>query len=538
MLLGAFVALLAGSSDIGVSSADVRLAAATAGFCLAVLFAGLFIRVLNSRQGQADDRATGNPEATCTQAAHAAQVMQLVREKEAAEAANTAKSRYLANVSHEIRTPLNAIYGYAQLIERRAEIDPAEAARVIRRSAEHLTNLVEGLLDISLVENGVMRVNSDVVRLGAFIDQIVRMFHPAATAKGLQFRCELPERLPEFVRTDEKRLRQALINLLSNAIKFTDAGEVSLRVTYSGQVARFAVHDTGVGIPEQDRERIFTPFERVCSGDRSQAGFGLGLPITRALVNILGGDLSLESEEGMGSCFTLTVMLGHVAGYTDTSAPVRRVTGYEGPRRSILVVDDAAEQLAFMRQVLEELDFEVAVAPDGETALALSHHSSFDLVVLDVSMPGMSGWQTAERLRDSFGSTLRIVMLSANAHEAHGPGDGKPDAHDLFLVKPVEIGALVEAIGSQLGLAWVREGDGAASASAAKVAAVATLPESAREHINKLRELSRIGYVRGMEAEIREIEAAAPDARELVSRLYDCLDRFDLAGLAKTLESL
>ncbi len=146
-------------------------------------------------------------------------VKALQRERDAAEAANAAKSRYLVNVSHEIRSPLNAIYGYAQLLERGAAIDTVDAARVIRRSAEHLTDLVEGLLDISLVENGVTRVSTDTVRLPAFIDQVDRMFRPAAAAKGLGFRTEITGRLPDYVRTDQKRLRQALINLIANAIK-------------------------------------------------------------------------------------------------------------------------------------------------------------------------------------------------------------------------------------------------------------------------------------------------------------------------------
>jgi signal transduction histidine kinase/DNA-binding response OmpR family regulator len=465
------------------------------------------------------------------------QIAQLVRDKEAAEAANAAKSRYLANVSHEIRSPLNAIYGYAQLVERDAGMDPQEAARVIRRSAEHLTNLVEGLLDISQVENGVMRVNNDVVRLPTFIDQTVSMFRPSATMKGLEFRCELPERLPEFVRTDQKRLRQVLINLISNAIKFTERGTVTLKVSYSGQVAVFEVCDTGPGISADDRERIFAPFERASvEGARPQSGVGLGLPITCALVQILGGNLELESEPGQGTTFRVTLMLGHVAGYLETAAPMRHVVGYQGPRKSILVVDDEVEQLAFMRHLLEGLGFEVALAPDGDTALAFSHANNFDLAVLDLSMPGLSGWDTAAHLRATHGSGLRIIMLSGNAHERHGV-DGQPHVHDLFLVKPIEIGALVDAIGAQLELTWNYDSRVTGEAPVA-VSTDQPLSEAARGHVEKLRELLRIGHVRGIEAEIRELEAAAPEAHGLIATLYDCLDRFDLAALAKTLEGL
>lgn len=461
----------------------------------------------------------------------------LTRERDAAEAASAAKSRYLANVSHEIRSPLNAIYGYAQLVEHEAGVNPQEAAKVIRRSAEHLTNLVDGLLDISLVENGVLRVNTEVVRLPSFIEQVASMFRPSATVKGLAFRCELPERLPEFVRTDPRRLRQTLINLLSNAIKFTDQGTVTLAVTWSGEMATFEVRDTGPGIAEDARERIFAPFERNDGGHRPQQGAGLGLPITRAIVQILGGDLELDSALGQGSCFRVRLMLPHVAGYCDTAVPLPRILGYEGPRRTILVADDDAGQLALMRRVLEGIGFEVALAPDGHTALALCEAGSFDLALLDLAMPGISGWDTAEHLRAVHGSALRIVMLSANAHERHGR-DGVQQDHDLFLLKPVELAALVDALGDQLGLVWVRDEAESFAAPGGEAAAQAALSPVAHAHVEKLRELLRIGHVRGIEAEIRSLEAAAPEAQGLIAALYDCLDRFDLAALGRTLEGL
>lgn len=517
----AAIALIVGAEIFAGGSTLFHALAALAVLCLAGL------AILGWRGGVAPAPAVGAVDVV-------PELVDLLRDKEAAEAANAAKSRYLANVSHEIRSPLNAIYGYAQLVEHEAGVDPQEAARVIRRSAEHLTNLVEGLLDISLVENGVLRVNSEVVRLPALIDQIVSMFRPSAAVKGLAFRCELPERLPEFVRTDQKRLRQVLINLLSNAIKFTEAGTVTLRVAWSGQTAVFEVIDTGPGIAEADRERIFTRYERVGDTGRPQDGAGLGLAITRAILQILGGTLELDSTPGQGSCFRVRLMLGHVAGYRETSASTRRVIGYEGRRRSVLVTDDDPEQRALMRRVLEGIGFEVTLAPDGATALALCDARAFDLVLLDVSMPGLSGWEVAAQLRRTQDHAMGVIMLSANAHERHGPDTGARD-HDQFLVKPIEFGALVDAVGARLKLEWIYEGDAPAEAGGSPAM---LLSEIAREHVEKLRELLRIGHVRGMEAEIRKLEAAQPDARELVEALYNCLDRFDLSGLAKTLEGL
>jgi len=463
------------------------------------------------------------------------------RERDAAEAANAAKSRYLANVSHEIRSPLNAIYGYAQLLERGAAIDTVEAARVIRRSAEHLTDLVEGLLDISLVENGVTRVSSDTVRLPAFIDQVERMFRPAAAAKGLAFRTEITGRLPDYVRTDQKRLRQALINLIANAIKYTQSGEVVLAVRYSAQIAVFEVRDTGPGIAPESQEQIFAPFDRGVEGARGD-GIGLGLPITRAIVHILGGELELDSVPGQGSCFRVRVMLGQVVGHRDGPSEsrgqaLRLATGYRGARRSILAADDDPRQLAFVRQVLGDLGFDVVAAPDGETALAMARARKFDLALLDIAMPGWSGWETAAALRKLGGPDMRIVMLSANAHERHGPADPTDlAAHDRFLVKPVEIDTLVDTIGDLLGLTWTFAAEAAAPVPVRAAAPETELPPDARPHIERLRERVRIGHVRGIEAEIRALEATIGPDSVLVPKLYDCLDRFDLSGLTRLLE--
>jgi len=468
-----------------------------------------------------------------------APLLQLMRDKEVAEAANATKSRYLVSVSHEILSPLNAIYGYAQLVERGDGVSPKEAARVIRRSTEHLTSLVEGLLDVSLVENGVLSVKSDTVRLAPFLDQIASMFRPSAESKGLEFRYESPAALPEFVRMDQKRVRQVLINLLSNAIKFTAAGSVTLRISYSSQIAVFEVADTGPGIAVDDHDAIFAPFER--SGNvnaHGKPGFGLGLSITRALVQILGGNLEMESKVGSGTRFRVTMMLSHVSGQMLEPTEARRVTGYEGERRSILVVDDDIQQLTLMCHLLETLGFEATAAPSGEIAVDLSAATPFDLAILDISMPGLSGWETASVLRSQWGAALRIVMLSANVQESRRPNIGT-QVHDLFIAKPFEIDAAIDAIGDQLNLQWIWDASGPGGTKAGNTAArPLLLPDAALPHVERLQELLRIGHVRGIEAEIKKFAAAAPDAQDIVARLFGCLDHFDLSALAKILENI
>lgn len=523
LLLAAALILVHAAGSMSERSITVHVEVAAVLFAIIALASvtGRIIRTSRARQPASD----GEADVT---------VAELQREKQAAETASAAKSRYLASVSHEIRSPLNAIYGYAQLMERGGEVDPGEAARIIRRSAEHLTNLVEGLLDISLIENGVLKVSNDVVRFAPFLDQVASMFRHGASFKGLRFVYERPDRLPEFVRMDEKRLRQVLINLLSNAIKFTPVGSVTFRVIWTGQVAVFEVSDTGPGIPPEDRERIFMPFERG-DGSRRQPGVGLGLAITNALVNMQGGELELDSMVGTGTTFRVRLMMGHVAGAALEVDVGASITGYEGERRSILVVDDDAHQLRLMRGLLESLGFDVSVVPDGEAGLALGETTRFDLVVLDISMPGLSGWETARRLRARHGGSLRIAMLSANAHERHGPEDGEP-VHDQFLTKPIELGAFIDAIGALLGLRWLRAIAAVKPEKTLPDDAVVSLPAAARPHVEKLRELLRIGHVRGIEGEIRLLAEAVPESRDMIARLYACLDRMDLPALRATLD--
>lgn len=462
------------------------------------------------------------------------ELRQLLDDRDAARAASAAKSRYLASVSHEIRSPLNAIYGYAQLVEQDAAIAPQDAARVIRRSAEHLTNLVEGLLDIASVEQGVVRIDNAIVRLGPMVEQVADMFEPLAAQKNLAFFLDLPDRLPEFVRMDVRRVRQVLINLLSNAVKFTPAGEIALSLRWAGQMATFEVRDTGPGISQDCQEQVFAPYARAeGDGEGGRNGAGLGLAITRAIVHMLGGDLQVESVTGEGSCFRVCLMMPQVSGVIDRSEQARRPDGYRGRRRSILLVDDTADHLAFLRAALGEIGFEIAQASDGHTALAMAREGQFDAAVLDVSMPGMSGWELAAHLRADHGRDIAILMLSANAEERNGV-DGQAPDHDEFLLKPIDLTVLIDALGRRLALEWTWPER--ALQATDRPSATLQLSQEALNHVERIRDLVRTGHVRALEGEIRELEQGEPGAKALVARLYDCLDRFDLAAIPRILE--
>ncbi len=461
-----------------------------------------------------------------------------LRAKEAAEAANLVKQRYLATVSHEIRSPLNAIYGYAQLVEQQADIDPQRAAGVIRRCSEHITCLAEGLLDISQLESGVLRVRHEAMDLPEFLDQLSWMMRPSAEAKGLEFKLETVGRLPGVVRTDPGRLRQALLNLIGNAIKFTETGSVTLRVTHRGQIAVFEINDTGPGIAAEDQQRIFDPYEQIAGSAHAEApgraGVGLGLPISKAIIRILGGDLQLHSTSGQGTCFTITLMLSEPINALQPEATRRRISGYEGDRRAILAVDDEADQRDLLKHYLTDCGFGVVTAASGDEALVVCAKHRFDLVLLDISMPGMNGWETGARIRELCGPQIRIAMASANVREFHRP-DTDQASHDHFFVKPYRLQDLADGIGALLGLSWNWESTGHEGDDAAR-ARPARLPPRAVEHIERLRERIHIGHVRGIEAEIAMLANAAPDQGRLVSSLYAALDEFDLAGLLRLLE--
>ncbi len=460
-------------------------------------------------------------------AAHERTDAALEKAKAAAEGANTAKSRYVVGVIHEIRAPLNAIFGYAQLLERAAAVRPADAVRVIKRSAEHLSNLVDGLLDISQIETGSLQLHRDRVNLPEFLDQIADMFRLQAAAKGIAFVDERA-RLPEFVHTDEKRLRQILINLLSNAVKYTKRGGVTFRVARRGQVTEFEVADTGVGIRREDLETIFEPFERGhLPAANAMPGTGLGLTISKLLTQILGGEMVVESEVGKGSLFRVRMLLSEAAAGTVAAVTERRITGYSGARRRVLIADDDVAHVELLRDILVPLGFVAVSAPDGQSCLDIAQDTAPDLVILDIAMPGMSGLEVAAQLRARFGEGMKILIVSGNFHDATRLRGGA--AHDAFLAKPMDIRALLAAIAELLGLDWIY------AQAPAVIAPQVAMDRPASAHVTDLIRLGRIGYVRGIEAKLDEVALEAP---AFAAHLRDLVRRFELGKYMQALEAL
>ncbi|WP_085026690.1 ATP-binding protein [Ensifer aridi] len=456
-------------------------------------------------------------------AAHKKTDAALQNAKEAAEAANRAKSRYVVGLSHELRTPLNAVLGYAQILERDETIPPSRqgAIKVIKRSADHLSGLIDGLLDISKIEAGKLQVYSNEINIHDFLDQIVDMFRPQAQAKGLAFEHNRAASLPQYVRTDEKRLRQILVNLLSNALKFTERGRIRFEVAYRSQVASFTIEDSGRGISEKDLPKIFEPFQRG-EAEYRMPGLGLGLTITRLLTQTLGGEISVASEKDKGTSFKVRLMLSAVDRPAALKDPIRKIRSYKGPRRTIVVVDDNADHRDLMREVLLPLDFTVLSAASGADCLALIDGTRPDLFLIDISMPGMSGWELVTRLREA-GQAAPAIMLSANIGDGSAAG---ATGHNDALAKPFGVRQLTDKLAIHLGLEWIHEGDVQETPPADRNRA---LTSPGDHHVKELIQLGEIGYVRGIEAKLTEI-ALNPENQAFAEAVSAYVQAFDFSG--------
>nr|MBL8456183.1 response regulator [Zoogloeaceae bacterium] len=456
--------------------------------------------------------------------AHRRTDVELQRAKEVAEAANMAKTRYVTGVSHELRTPLNSIMGYAQILSHdpRLEKDQLRAISTIHRSGEHLASLIDGLLDLARIEAGRLKLDPVVFDLPEFIDDLQRMVGPLAVVKGLRLRVEAEPGLPGVVQADLKRLRQILINLLVNAVKFTREGEVVFHVSHRADVARFTVRDSGIGIPAEDLERIFLPFER-SGGNSGEPGTGLGLTITRLLTELMGGEIQVSSQPGVGSVFSVRLYLPARTAEQANVEVMSAIRGYNGRRRHILVVDDELEHRRLLRGMLEPIGFECAEAASAGACLARLDDGAPDLLLLDISMHGIDGWQCASRIRGA-GHHFPIVMVSANVFDNRARQLTLADCQG-FVTKPVRESELLACIGKALGLEWIRDTlmpRVPAEPGAAPTAAV--LDDALRA---TLVGLLRMGHIQGAR---RALQAAAglPEVAPVHAYLGGLLDRYEL----------
>ena len=379
-----------------------------------------------------------------------------------AESARRAQSTFLANMSHELRTPLNAILGYAQILGMAHNLDERQLAGVltIRRSGDHLLALIDDILDLARVEAGRLELVSGEFDLGQFLQGVAEIVRVRAAEKGVAFRFAPPTALAGAVHGDEKRLRQVLLNLLGNAVKFTDHGWVELRVQCQEAPAhapgvvtlRFEVEDSGVGISARELTALFEPFEQAGEMERRRGGTGLGLAISRQLVRLMGSDIQVRSVPGKGSVFTFTLSLPLVPASQPRPSVDRLPTGYAGPRRKVLVVDDSADNRAVLADVLQPLGFEVFHAADGAQGLQRAAELLPDVILMDNVMPVMDGLEATRRLRSQHTlDQVPVIAISASAAKDDMQRAMEAGA-TAFMSKPFRAAALLALMEQHLGL--------------------------------------------------------------------------------------
>ncbi len=385
-------------------------------------------------------------------------ITELRQARDEAQAANRAKTIFLANMSHELRTPLNAVLGFSELMQEDATLseNQKENLSVIKRSGTHLLGLINDVLEISRIEAGRVTREETSFDLWSTLETIKDMMRSRAKAKGLSFILECDPTLPRYVKADERKLKQVILNLAGNAVKFTQQGKITLRAKEEneGTILRFQVEDTGPGIDAQTIPGLFEPFAQ---GRPQQEGAGLGLFISRKLVEFMGGKISVVSEPGKGSVFSFDIRCEAAARAEIASTEVHRVAslapGQPSPR--ILVAEDILENRLLMTKMLRSRGFEVVEAVNGAEAVELFEDRQPDLVLMDMRMPVMDGYEAIRRIRSTQrGRAIPIFAVTASAFEEERQKILAIGADD-FIRKPVQGSELFEKIRLVLNITYI-----------------------------------------------------------------------------------
>ena len=398
------------------------------------------------------------------------QAEQLRVAKEAAEAATKAKEAFLASISHEIRTPLNAILGFAQLLRSGGGLSERQRQQldIINSSGAHLLVLINDVLEMSRIEAGMLTANRAALDLHSLLDEMGTVFRPLAQARGLELNVVSSNEVPRYAVTDENKLRQVLTNLLGNSIKFTDRGSIELRVTVERAEGRHLhllaeVRDTGRGIAPSDVERMFEYFEQ--SGAMAkEPGTGLGLAISREFVRLLGGDIAVESQLGKGSVFRFNILIEEAeSGPAGSVSARRRVVGLRAgePQYRVLVADDSPDNRELLVQILESAGFCVKSASNGSEAVDEFESWRPQLILMDMRMPVMDGYEATRRIRATDGGAdVSIVGVTASAFSEMRQAVLDAGVNQV-VVKPLDVSELYDKIRKLLGVDYVYERESA-----------------------------------------------------------------------------
>ena len=427
--------------------------------------------------------------------------------KDAAVKANQAKSQFLANMSHELRTPLNALLGYSQILKKEKGISEKQkdGLDIIHSSGEHLLTLINDILDLSKIEAGKMELIIGDFNLEEMLRNLTQLFQIRAADKNISFECIEVSPLPKFVQGDDIKLRQILINLLSNSIKFTETGGVVLKIDAENGKFRFTVEDTGIGIAPDYIEEIFQSFRQIVRKDQVMEGTGLGLAISYKLAQIMNSELFVESEPGNGSKFWFEIELPIAeASEIEDSKDHPVFIGYEGDPLKVLVVEDKWENRSLLCNILKPLGFEVLEAVDGLDGLNKALESKPDIILMDLVMPVMDGFESISKIRQAPEvNDICIIALSASVFDIDRKSAIKAGAND-FIPKPVRIEKIADVFTEYLNIEWIYKTEEAPSNDQSqKVEAIDTPPS---EELQALFQFAKQGNIGGIRTEIERLE--------------------------------
>jgi signal transduction histidine kinase/FixJ family two-component response regulator len=513
----------------------------------------------------------------------------LLEQKEAkiaVDIANNAKSEFLANMSHELRTPLNGILGYAQILENSKTLTEEEkhGIGIIHSCGLNLLTLINDILDISKIEAHQMELRPTDFYLPSLLQGVVEICRFQAEEKNIDFIYQPAANLPTGVTGDDKRLRQVLINLLGNAIKFTDNGGVTFQVevienrqwvignrkeefptpnsplptphsplptpNYPFPITkiRFKIQDTGVGMSPTQIEKIFLPFEQVGNSAHQTEGTGLGLAISQKIVELMGSSIQVKSKFGVGSVFEFEIEFLIPDNWTESNTITSggRITGYSGSRRKIMIVDDSWENRSVIVNLLEPLSFTIIEAANGEEGLEKANIYYPDLIISDLEMPIMDGWEMLRQLRiNNFFKDTIFIIYSAGIFEINRQKE-KIALGDDFLAKPVQSAEIYRLLSNHLKLNWIY-----AEAQKEKVRSrqplspgVSPKPETTGEIIvppvddlAKLIEYAKKGQIKGIQKELEKIYKMDEDYKPFVNHLNQLVKTFNIKKIRQFLQN-